>query len=276
MNLKRILRVKEIQEKERARKIKEINDAISELERERERCETDLRESSRLLEGTSDALRFIFRQKAVVSRIRDIEDKVRKLEAIKELESEALKDIKREEKAVNILREKLDYEEYSKAVKGESLQNGFLHLLKNSARGILGAVAFLMISGIAFSESAVQKKLREDYENRVIGRLSEVEKVIDEKLQKLIEERKKLEALRKRPLSEEEEKEIKKFIKIVSKTPTDEAGTILSNVKPHLAAEILVRLRERKAGQILASMDPQKAAKITEIIMSWRKNAKKR
>ncbi len=132
MNLKRILRVKEVQEKESARRIREINDAISELEREKRRCETTLKESSGLVEGASDALRFIFRQRAVLSRIRDIEDKVRELELVKELESEALKDIKREEKAVNILKEKIDYEEYSRSLKGEFLQSGFAHLLRSS------------------------------------------------------------------------------------------------------------------------------------------------
>ena len=139
------------------------------------------------------------------------------------------------------------------------------------------AVALTLCTSFAvFAESAVQKKLKEDYNAKVISRLEEVERVIDEKLKRLIEERKKLEALRKRPVSEEEEKEIKKFVKIVSKTPTDEAGAILNNVKPRLVAEILIRLKERQAGQILASMDPQKAAQVTEIIMSWRANAKKK
>lgn len=107
-------------------------------------------------------------------------------------------------------------------------------------------------------------------------RLREVEKVIEEKLRRIVEERKKLEALRKKPLTEEEEREVQKLIKIVSKTPSDEAGAIMNELKPRIAAEILIRLKERQAGQILAAMDPAKAAKVTEIIMSWRRNAQKR
>jgi len=39
-------------------------------------------------------------------------------------------------------------------------------------------------------------------------RLREVERVIEEKLRRIVEERKKLEALRKKPLTEEEEREL--------------------------------------------------------------------
>jgi flagellar motility protein MotE (MotC chaperone) len=202
-----------------------------------------------------------------VSKIEEIERKVKELEKIRENESEGLKELKREEKAVKILRDKTAYEEYAKSLKREFLQLGFVHLLRK------GFKILLLLSVLSFSQSAVQEKLKDMKEKEREKRLAEVERVIEDKLKRLIEERKRLEALRKRPLTEEEEKEIKKLIKIVSKTPSDEAGAILNEVEPRIAAEILIRLKERQAGQILAAMDPKKAAVVTEIIMSWRRKS---
>ncbi len=270
MDLRRILRIKKIEEKERARRIKEIEEKIRSLQLDKKRYEEELKDCQEKITSAGDALRLIFKQKAFVSRINEIEKKVRDLESKKEKESEDLKEVKREEKAVSILKEKVSYEEYAKALKREFLQLGLLHLLKN------GLKLLLLIATLSFSQSAVQEKLKEMELEKKEERLKEVERVIEEKLRKLIEERKKLEALKKRPLTEEEEKEVKKLIRIVSKTPSDEAGAILNEVSPRIAAEILIRLKDRQAGQILASMDPKKAAKVTEIIMSWRKNAKKR
>ncbi len=271
MNLKRILRIKKIEEKERARKLKEVEERIRELLEEKGRYEEELKRCQERITDSQDVMKLIFRQKAFVSRIEEIEKKVKELEDLKERESENLKELKREEKAVNILKDKTAYEEYAQSLKKEFLQIGFIHLIKK------GLKIFLLFSILAYGQSALQEKLKEMEKEKREERLREVEKVIDEKLKRLIEERKKLEALRKRPLTEEEEKEVQKLIKIVGKTPADEAGAILNEVEPRIAAEILIRLKERQAGQILASMDPVKAAKVTEIIMSWRrKNAQKR
>ncbi len=276
MNLKRILRIKEIEERDRARVLKEIDQTIERLEKEKKKFESELIECQKHIENSGDALRVLFRQRAFVSKINEIEKKVKELEEKKEQESENLKEIKREERAVKLLKDKVSYEEYSKNIRKEILQLGFVHLIKKGFKLILLMTVLGYISQSAMAQSAVQKKLNEMESKKKEERLKEVEKVIEEKLRKLIEERKRLEALRKRPLTEEEEKEVKKLIKIVSKTPSDEAGAILNNVKPHIVAEILIRLKDRQAGQILAAMDPQKAAKVTEIIMSWRANAKKR
>ncbi len=276
MNLKRILRIKEIEERDRARVLKEIDQTIERLEKEKKKFESELIECQKHIENSGDALRVLFRQRAFVSKINEIEKKVKELEEKKEQESENLKEIKREERAVKLLKDKVSYEEYSKNIRKEILQLGFVHLIKKGFKLILLMTVLGYSFQSAMAQSAVQKKLNEMESKKKEERLKEVEKVIEEKLRKLIEERKRLEALRKRPLTEEEEKEVKKLIKIVSKTPSDEAGAILNNVKPHIVAEILIRLKDRQAGQILAAMDPQKAAKVTEIIMSWRANAKKR
>jgi len=267
MNLKRILRIKEIEEKERARKLREIEEEINRLLEEKRRYKEELELCQSKITNSQEAMRLIFQQRAFVKRIEEVDKKLKELEKLKDSETENLKELKREEKAVKILKDKIAYEEYAQSIKREFLQLGFIHLLKKGLKLILA------ISLVAYSQSAVQEKLKEmDKENRE-KRLMEVEKVIEEKLKKLIEERKRLEALRKKPLTEEEEKEVKKLVKIVSKTPSDEAGAILNEVKPRIAAEILIRLKDRQAGQILAAMDPKKAAVVTEIIMSWRKRS---
>jgi len=267
MNLKKILRIKKIEEREKARRLREIEEEIERLLSERRKYEKELEACKNMVVNSANALGFIYRQKAFVKKIEEIDRKVKELEKLREEESENLKDIKREEKAVNLLKDKISYEDYAKSIKRDFLQMGFIHLLKK------GLKLLLILSVAVYAESAVQKKLKEEESKKEEDRLREVERIIEEKLRKLIEERKRLEALRKRPLTEEEEKEVKKLIKIVSKTPSDEAGAILNEVEPRIAAEILIRLKDRQAGQILAAMDPKKAAKVTEIIMSWRKRS---
>ncbi|EDP75182.1 hypothetical protein [Hydrogenivirga sp. 128-5-R1-1] len=267
MNLKRILRIKEIEEKERARRLREIEEEIKSLLEEKRRYKEELELCQRRITDSQDAMRLIFQQRAFVKKIEEIDRKIKELEVIKDSETESLKELKREEKAVKILKDKIAYEEYAESIKKEFLQLGFIHLIKK------GLKLLLILSLAVHAQSAVQEKLKEMEKDNQEKRLREVEKVIEEKLRKLIEERKRLEALRKKPLTEEEEKEVKKLVKIVSKTPSDEAGAILNEVKPRIAAEILIRLKERQAGQILAAMDPKKAAVVTEIIMSWRKRS---
>ncbi len=268
MDLKRILKIKEIQEKTSVRILKEIDKEIEKLQIEKRNYEKELQDFSQQISSAGDALRIIFKQKAFISKIKSIEKKVKELEKLKEKETENLKEIKREEKVVEILKDKESYENHAKNIRKEFLQLGFVHLIKK------GFKLFLLISYLAYGGSAVQEKLLEMEKSKREERLKEVEKIIDIKLKKLIEERKKLEALKKKPLTEEEEREVKKLIKIVSKTPADEAGAILNEVNPRIAAEILIKLKDRQAGQILASMDPQKAAQVAEIIMEWRNKSK--
>ena len=270
MDLKKILRIKEIEEREKARRLKEIEEEIRALEEEKAKYEKELESLESKLTDARDPYQLLMKEKGLVAKIEEIEARIKDLEKRREQESEDLREVKREEKAISILKDKVAYEEYAQSLRREFLQLGFIHLIKK------GLKILLMFSIVAYGESAVQKKIKETEEQKQLDRLKAVEKVIDEKLRRLIEERKRLEALRRKPLTEEEEKEVQKLIKMVGKTPTDEMGAILNNVKPHITAEILIRLKDRVAGQILAAMDPKKAAQVTEIIMSWRRNAKKR
>ncbi len=269
MDLKRILRIKELESEEKARRVRELEETISRLLKEKEKYESELKFLEKLMLQTSDVMPLLAKQRSFISKIESIEKRVEELRRELDRELEKLRDLKAEEKATQILKERRDYEEYADSVKREALMLGFLHLIKK------GLKVVLLISLAVHAQSAVQEKLKEMNEAQQGKRLKEIEKVIEEKLQKLQEERKRLEALRKKPLTEEEEKEVKKFIKIVSKAPADEAGAILNELDPNIAAEILLRLKERQAGQILASMDPKKAAKVTEIIMKRKKSLSK-
>ena len=265
MDLRRILRIKEVEEKEKARRLSAIEEELKKLDIEKRELQNSLKLCEKQIQESDDPLRVIHKQRAILSRLREIQEKINELENLRNKEAEELRSIKREEKAIDLLKDKLSYEEYANNLKREFLQLGFIHILKK------GLKVLLILSIVAMAQSAVQNKLKEmETENRE-ERYKELEKVIEEKLKKLIEERKKLEALKKKPLTEEEEKEVQKLVRIVSKTPSDEAGAILNEVKPRIAAEILIRLKDRQAGQILAAMDPKKAAVVTEIIMSWRK-----
>ncbi|HIC97699.1 MAG TPA: hypothetical protein EYP11_04810 [Aquificaceae bacterium] len=267
MNLRRILRIKKIEERERARELRDLEEEINKLKEEREGYELQLRAYEKELTDCKDALRLILRQKAMLEKIREIEDHIKRLERARAEALNNLRELKREEKALDILKDKTSKESYAKTLRREFLQVGFIHILKK------GLKALLFVVLLAHSQSAVEEKLRSIEAEKETERLKEVKALIERKLRELEEERKRLEALKKRPLSEEEDKEVRKLIKIVSKTPPDEAGAILNEVDPKIAAEILIRLKERQAGQILAAMDPQKAAEVTEIIMRWRKKS---
>ncbi len=264
MDLKKILRIKELEEKEKARKLSAIEEELKKLVAMERELQSSIELCEKEIQKSKDPMRVILKQRALLAKLQEVQNKIEELLSLKDKEIDQLKGIKREEKAINLLKDKLSYEEYAKSLRREFLQLGFVHLLKK------GLKALLILSLVAMAQSAVQSKLKEMETKNREKRYKELERVIEEKLKKLIEERKKLEALKKKPLTEEEEKEVQKLVRIVSKTPSDEAGAILNEVKPRIAAEILIRLKDRQAGQILAAMDPKKAAVVAEIIMSWR------
>ncbi len=170
MNIGRILRLKEVEEKERARRLREIEEEIARLLEDKERYERELRLCKERILGSKEALRLIFKQKAFVQKIEEINRRLSELEELREKERESLKDIKREEGAV---------------------------------------LAYRLLPECGPESSARWRPARR---GRGSWRL-----------------KRKLEALRKKPLTEEE-KEVKKLIEIVSRTPSDEAGAILNEV----------------------------------------------
>lgn len=133
-------------------------------------------------------------------------------------------------------------------------------------------IAFLLSSSFSFSQSALQKKIKEDREKRAKDEVSSMVKDLEEKLRRLEEERKKIEELKKiEPKKEEEMAEVKKLVEIFNKASPDEAGAIMNNLDSNLAAEILINLKERQAAAILEAMDPKKAAEVSALILERKK-----
>ena len=133
-------------------------------------------------------------------------------------------------------------------------------------------ILLLMVFSIALSQSALQKKLREEGERKAKEEISSISKDLEEKLKKIEEERRKLEELKKTPTPREEQRpEVQKLVDIFNKASPDEAGAIMNNLEPSLAAEILLNLRERQAAAILEAMDPQKAAEVSKIVLERRR-----
>ncbi len=62
--------------------------------------------------------------------------------------------------------------------------------------------------------------------------------------------------------------ETKKVYKLISRLPPDEGGQILSNVKPHIVAFLLLHLNSMQAANLLANMEVKHAAKVVEILYS--------
>ncbi len=126
----------------------------------------------------------------------------------------------------------------------------------------------LGLCGFANSQSALQKKIKKDKEDKAREEVRSILVDLETKLKRLEEERKRLEELRRVEVPKEERrKEVQKLVEIFNKASPDEAGAIMNNLDPNLAAEILLNLKERQAAAILEAMDPQKAAEVSAIIM---------
>ncbi len=134
-------------------------------------------------------------------------------------------------------------------------------------------LVYLLLSiSLTFPQSALQKRVKEEREKKASQELSAISKDLEEKLRKIEEERKRLEELKRTPTTKEEQRpEVKKLVDIFNKASPDEAGAVMNNLEPSLAAEILLNLKERQAAAILEAMDPQKAAEVSRIVLERRR-----
>ncbi len=268
MKINRILRVKDLDEKERARELYEIRAQIEELEEEIKKLDGESLKLNAEIPNSPEPEKLIHRQRALIKRIHELEERIRLLREVERRAENRLREAKKETKSLEIYRSKLAYENYQRSIKREYMEQSFLYLIKRFL------VLILCMSIPAMSQSALQKKMVQEEEKKKEERMKTLLEDIDRKLKELVEERKKLEALKAKPLSEEQQEKVNKLIKVISKTPADEAGAILNNLEPEVAAEILLSLKERQAGQILASMNPDKAAQVAKIVMKRKKERK--
>lgn len=134
---------------------------------------------------------------------------------------------------------------------------------------IKSLIVLALSVGLVFPQSALQKRLIKEREDRAKQEVNAILKDLEERLRRLEEEKKRLEELRRAPTPQREDTshEVKKLVDIFNKTSPDEAGAIMNNLEPALAAEILLNLKERQAAAILEAMDPQRAAEVSRIIL---------
>lgn len=133
MNLRRIIGVKEGIKEIRSKELKEIDMQISLIKREIERIEAVAEEVNNLIKASfSEGL--IFRYKAILSKKKDLLEKLNQLKLLREERRQKLKEVYRELKALEILKEKWDKMERIKATNIEAQKVNFIHLIKRWRR----------------------------------------------------------------------------------------------------------------------------------------------
>ena len=267
----KIIHIKKLLENENAKIIKEIDSRIAKLKRRREDINKEISEINKLIVESQDPVPFIFKEKALVSELKDIEKKINELEKEKEKKVKELMELHREVESLKIIENNQKYEKISADLKKELINNGYLDLIKKFLLSVL------LIISISFSEKVVEEKVKAESDKEIINKLKLIEKAIELKLKEIRAEREKIEKLKKEMVAKKEKpvpEEVEKLIKILNKTSTDEAGQIMNNLDPYTAAEVLIKLKERQAAEIMAAMDPKHAAKVSKIIMSRKKENK--
>ena len=267
----KIIHIKKLLENENAKIIKEIDSRIAKLKRRREDINKEISEINKLIVESQDPVPFIFKEKALVSELKDIEKKIKELEKEKEKKVKEVMELHREVESLKIIENNQKYEKISADLKKELINNGYLDLIKKFLLSVL------LIISISFSEKVVEERVKAESDKEIINKLKLIEKAIEQKLKEIRAEREKIEKLKKEMVAKKEKpvpEEVEKLIKILNKTSTDEAGQIMNNLDPYTAAEVLIKLKERQAAEIMAAMDPKHAAKVSKIIMSRKKENK--
>jgi len=255
---KKVRRLKEREEDEVRRELKTLNLKKEEILSEIEALSREYERRKREVGGLQE----IISLRAIVSRMESLEKEVKRLEERERSLKEKLMVIKKELKSIDIV-EKRKLEENQKRERAKELLNfSYLSLLKK-----LFSFVLLVLPLLSFSESALQKKIKEEVRRVSEEDLKEVLSLIEQRLQELKEERKRLEALRRLPLTDEEKERVEKIVKSIGKAPSDEIAPAIEKLPPHLAAEVLLRLKERKAGEILANMNPDVASRVIKYIL---------
>ncbi len=267
--IKGILRVKDWEKKKKAKEIEEIDRQISALEAEIKVIEIKMDELNQSIK-TDFSFEKLVEFRGLLEKKKNLEKDLTILNQQKARKQEELKSIYREIKGVEVVKHRLEYELRRKESSVEMLRSNFFHLIKKFL------IFLLLIPTLTVGQSAIQKKIKERKESKVENELKLVTKELEEKLRKLEQERKKLEELRQvEPKKEEMPPDFQKLVAIFNRADSDEAGAIMNNMNPNLAAEILLRLREQQAAAILSAMDPQKAAEVSQIMANKKGKIKK-
>ncbi len=254
----KVRRLKEREEDEVRRELRTLSLKKEEILAEIRALSVEYEKKKREVGGLQE----IISLRAIVARIEKLEKEIRKLEERERDLKEKLMVIKKELKSIDIVERKKLHEIQRREIAKELLSFSYLSLLKKLFLLVLTFVPLL-----SFPESALQRQIKEEVRKVSEEDLREVLSLIEKKLQELREEREKLEALRKLPLTDEERKKLEKIVRSIGKAPSDEIAPAIEKLPPHLAAEVLLRLKERKAGEILANMSPEVASRVIKYIL---------
>lgn len=263
--IKKVLKLKEDIKEGKLREVKAIERQINDLWHQITEIERFLEEINEQAKSNF-SYELVIRYKSLQSKRRELETKIEELEKERQTKLMEIKELYKEIKALNVIKERLDRENTIRSLNIESQRNDFLYFIRKKF-----FLLFFLLLGFSFAQSALQKKLKSEREHKAKQEVSEIAKDLEEKLKKIEEERKRLEELKKieKP-KEEKREELKKLVEIFNRTDPDEAGAIMNHMDPDLAAEVLANLKERQAASILQAMDPQKAAEVSKRIASKR------
>lgn len=218
-------------------------------------------------------------------RLKAIEKTLNELKLLEEALAEEAKDIVRDIKAMEIIKHNRLIEHTKKELYKEEMNASFFYNLKYFY--IVLITLFLAFSMKSFGAPALYQNAKTQLQQNINSDEQNLNLLLDQKLQKLEKEKKELQALLKqqeelqklqkkkqeeaKKKKQQEEQEIQKYVKVVAAADSDQAGAMLNDVDPEIAAKILVMLPSRKAGNILSAMDPKKAALVTDYIMTHKK-----
>lgn len=281
--MERVKKIKEVNLEEKRALLLRINDLLDDYEKQKEDIFREI-ESLRF-SNLEEYLSVSLLTDALTKKIKEIDENIKKLLIKKQELSDELLDIMRDIKSIEIVESLRKKEKLRKESFLEELNAAFFFLAKNFY--ILFFI--LLFHSIAFSQPKAQdrpalynnlekseessiNKAKESISSKLDQKIKELEKEKQE-LQKLLKEKEKIakeieEEKKQKQEKKKKEKELfEKYVQVVSKADSDQAGQILNEVDPKIAAKILTSLPPMQAGDILSAMDPKKAALVTEYIM---------
>lgn len=135
MMLKRIIKLKEGIKETRARELIHVNAHIEAIKKEIKALEAEAEGiNERIKMSFSEGL--IFQYRALMSRKRELTEKLHQLEALKEEKRERLKQAYKDVKSLDILRAKKEREIMVKNMNMDVQKAGFIHLIKGRFKNV--------------------------------------------------------------------------------------------------------------------------------------------
>ena len=262
-----------------------VRDEISALEQEKLNIKNTMDIFNKNVSTYEEYIANLVAYQKLFIRLKAIDKKLEELRYVEEVLSEEAKDIIRDIKALEIIRHNQFLERTKKELYKEEVDASFFYNLKHFYIAFI--TLFLAFSMKSYGAPALYQNAKNQIQQSINQDKQNLNTILDQKLQELEKKQKELQALLKKEQElqklqkkkeeeakkkkAKEEQEIQKYVKVVAAADSDQAGAMLNDVDPEIAAKILVMLPSRKAGDILSAMDPKKAALVTEYIMTHKK-----